>query len=599
MGISLLVMSFCGRVIEARIMPFVINAAIPIIHAVCIVMLVSNMYGYSASGDYEYRAIAATSPLGLLVMTLISIFSSTYDGSIENVRVIMLCSDVLVPLLIVIIGSFAASYFLIRFRRAERVGSPYVYPVVKTLIPAVVLFTVVSLFMAVILSEAELSTLGIWSGAFVAMGIVTFIIYIIMELISGKGFKRFHITLIKYVVTMVVSVLLCVILSSTNGMGYARFVPDADQIGSAYLSLHTNEDFSDCRWDTAVTDAESLEALLAYHNSLSGKETKGESENEGCYFSVKYYLKTGSSVSRRYSLSRAEYMEAIGAVVTPEVHYNNIMQYFSYYLSDENTVSNIVAIYHDDKLKLTNFPLEELKEALRKDCENISLSLLCSDTDVEKDYVTLTIKRTGKYEDGSSYNYTNDERLEIYSWYENTIALLEREGVKGPLFADNTNKCRTAFAVKIPVESYYGGYNMYDIDAETLLVASVADQLTDEELEQLGYGYKYYYDYPVPGGSGTVDTVARIDIIRDDWELFAFDDDDPNAQQLKEWSSDIMPFDYNKAYDQKEYVIITLFTDASAERLEADGYVAYNYEIIGFITPENYEKAIELLDNIA
>ena len=609
-GICLLVMSLCGRAIEARIMPFVINVAIPAIHALCVVMLTSNMLGYSSAGNYEYIGLASTSPLGLLIMTFVTLDSSIYSDDFAGVRIALLRPAVLIPLLIITIGVFVAAYFLIRVRRAERVGSPYVFPVVKTAIPAIVTFAIVATFMAATLPELEYYYAGELSGVFVGMVVLTFIVYIIMELISGKGFKRFHITLGKYAATMVVCVLVCLGLYYTNGLGFARVVPDSSDVSSAYINLYTEEDFTDCDFNTYVYDAESLEAITEYHRALPKNDAYYD-DYSSYHFRVEYTLRSGSTLSRYYNLSREQYMDAVKAMITPEVYYSDRFgDRYDYYLNDVESgdaTCNIISVVFDNQHQEVNIPLTQLAEAYRKDCDSLTYSLLIGDTGVSKDFVSMQVRYDYSHE---SFSYSDSFSFTVYSWQKNVIKLLQSNGVRG-LFADNTDKCATAFVVMIPTENGYV-YGSGDLNAQSLLLASVADQLTDAQLEQYGYYYDkygYYYDgiiyeygYSYDGPTVTVEDApvsAYYNIISSDWKLYSLPADDENAQKLNKLCSDIMPLDYSKVYSEKQYILALVFTDASYERMNAEGGISYNYEIIRFVIPENYDKAMEIINTLA
>ncbi len=600
MGISLLVMTLCGRAIEARIMPFVINAAIPAIHAICIVMMVRNMKGFDYSSNYEYSGIAASSPLGLLFMTIFRVVDSS---AIESFRAVLFRADTFIPLLIVTIGVFAAAYLLVRFRRAERVGSPYVYPFVRTALSSIVTFAITLVFMLGILDEVRYSGLSQMSGVIVAMLVITFIVHLIMELVSGKGFKKFHISLLKYGCTMVISVVLCLVLFLSNGMGYARLVPETDDVHSVTIDLRDGSNFTDGNWYTTVEEEESITAVTDFHEQLLGQKL---SESNDYRINISYRLKSGNTIARDYYLTMEQYLEAVGSVVSPEFYYRDRYEdQFPYGLFTDyaNSTSRYecTTIFTNGTQKRVSLPMDELAEALRADCENLTYALLIGDTDIEKAPLELAIEIERVYSDGSSYNYTDSAYISVYSWQENTIALLESEGVK--LFEDNTGKCRTLFAVKVPNENY--GYSPDQLNVVNLMIAELKDQLSDEQLALYGYAndeyyekvyyddYSHTYSYSSNSSYDTVAVETCEPALPRDWQLRTLDVDDSNAGKLLKWSSDIIPLDYSKPY-----FIALVATDASREEVLNGSMIDYNYSIIKFITPEHYSDAVRLLDSI-
>lgn len=139
-AITLLLISFCGRLAEACIYPILINFAIPVIHLMTINLVESGVYGavlypsaISTAVGSAYP-ITASSPLGMMIMTLYSMMSIGCKGSVSD------CGPIFrpefgIPALLVTLACFAGAYFLIKYRRAERVGMPYVYKGMGLVIP--------------------------------------------------------------------------------------------------------------------------------------------------------------------------------------------------------------------------------------------------------------------------------------------------------------------------------------------------------------------------------------------------------------------------------------------------------------------------------
>lgn len=156
-AITLLLISFCGRLAEACIYPILINFAIPVIHLMTINLVESGVYGavlypsaISTAVGSAYP-ITASSPLGMMIMTLYSMMSISCKGSVSD------CGPIFrpefgIPALLVTLACFAGAYFLIKYRRAERVGMPYVYKGMGLVIPGIVIFAItvpVSYFISI------------------------------------------------------------------------------------------------------------------------------------------------------------------------------------------------------------------------------------------------------------------------------------------------------------------------------------------------------------------------------------------------------------------------------------------------------------------
>ncbi|MBE6759063.1 MAG: hypothetical protein E7554_03115 [Ruminococcaceae bacterium] len=436
MGICLLVMSCCGRVVESRIMPFVANAVIPIIHVICIINLTQGLYGYGYNSDYEYMSIGTTSPLGLLFATMLALVNAGY---LEDFFVPMLRPEIMIPLIIITVGCFVGAYLLIRFRRAERVGSPYVYSGFKLVMPSVVIFSIVALFAVALLpSSGKIGELRASDvvGPIAAMVIITFIIYLIMELISGRGFAKFHRTIGRYALTVAVSVGVCLMLYFSQGMGFASLVPDVDDVDSAEIQMYVlGDDYDGCPEIQGVemVSDEDISRLIEVHESLPKKDRNLRGEYN---FNVEYRLYGGSIIHREYSVTREEYIAAMNRILTPEVFLRDQLGRYIGTLAYDNTDRlkdyRITYIRRVDDMKAeieADLPMEDLVAALKKDAEMVSVDLLNS-----KEYENIRMGFDVVYKPVSGNDTPRDPYLmtyiDLWEWQENTIELLEQNGAE-------------------------------------------------------------------------------------------------------------------------------------------------------------------------
>jgi len=456
MASSLLVMSLCGRAVEARIMPFVINGAIVIVHVAAIALMTRGMYGYSNNGDFEFRSIASTSPLGLLLYTLISLTSTASE--FETYRLAMFHADVYIPLIIVTVLFFAGAYILVRCRRAERVGSPYVFKAARHIVPSAVMFMIVTLFSLIVLPESgdlkEIDFAG-FTGLFVAMCILSFVVFIIMELISGKGFSRFHITAARYGITLAVSMLVCLGIYSFGGLAFERYVPAAEDVERAYLRLELSnygEEYEGFYY-TRTVDRKAIEGAVKAHEHFAN-----EGSDDGKYrFACDFDLKGGSTLSRRYYCSEEEYRAAMDAILTPGFYYEKefesrfdyVMQYYGTENKDVERVIRWISI--DDAWIEVNVPLSEFAEAFREDCENVSYDNMWG-KNAEYYPAVIKVEVTGNTDDGEEYFTTDEVYFDIYTWHKNTLSLIEKYSGKDPIVQVSKN---SGFALlRIPTSEF-------------------------------------------------------------------------------------------------------------------------------------------------
>lgn len=481
-ALTLFIMSLCGRPQESRLYPAVFNVVIPVVMSVCIGIVISNTYGsidgvYGLSGASlnSYTAVASTSPLGLLLYTLIYAFD-TSAWMMDEVSFIapILRPEIIIPLVIIILALLAGAYFLVRNRRAERVGSAFVYKVMKFVIPALVIFSVVASFASYILnglfpnSTFDAYYLSYYSayvshdvgGYIIAMLIITFVLYVIMELISGKGFKKFHITLLKYVVTVGGSFLICMGLFFSNGMGAGYYVPDSDDVVIAYVGLCDHDTYGHNVYG-GVQLPEDIQDVVDIHNDIP--KNGPEAGAYGYSFNVEYHLKDGTMLERYYIITEERYLEACEKLLSAEYYATSE---FSSVINDIPTegTSEFTNAVTDTGVKFDcHIPANELRAALMKDSEKVTFERMYDPTK-RGPSVYLELRRADTVGDRTTAMIT---RLYLYAWYDETIALLERYGITG-LFEIDTSRFESAYFIKIdkPAADFEGA--LYECDIETL-----------------------------------------------------------------------------------------------------------------------------------
>lgn len=439
-AISLFVMSVCGRSAEARIYPFVINAVIPVLHYVCIAIVVSNMFGYTSRTDNTlFNSAASTSPIGMLIETL---RYSVGVSTAEEFRAPISRPGLIIPAVIITIACFVGAYFLIKIRRAERVGSPYVFKGVSYVIPALVTFAVVAPFAAVTLPmifDVEENSYYSYTphpeGYLFTMVILTFVLYVIMELISGRGFKKFYITIGKYALTMVASWLICMGLYFSNGMGMANIIPQAESVAATEVQMwYYDEEYND-NFYVDLMETENIRIVTDIHREILEKgriDTRPDNYPQmirEASIDVRYTLKDGTTVYRRYDINDEMYFDYVERLILPEGYYNRFDD------AMEALGTTILSVDKQDgngDIRV-NIPSEEFKEAFRKDCDSVSYDLLYGEPS-HAHYYSVELKTDHRYT-----NYLSSDAavgghsvyFSVLPWYQNTIALLEKYGVTG------------------------------------------------------------------------------------------------------------------------------------------------------------------------
>ena len=415
-ALTLLMISFCGRLAEACIYPILMNFAIPVIHSMSVNLVESGVYG--------------------------------------------------IPALLVTLACFAGAYFLIKYRRAERVGMPYVYKGMGLVIPGIVIFAItvpVSYFISINVRGQE-DTMDYYSftqnnipGMIIGTIISTFILYIIMELISGRNFRKFGLSVAKWAGTLAACALICLGLNMSNGFGAAYYVPNPDRVASASMSYYDSEYRTSSLTKNqftikGVSGDDILQTIREVHDEIP--KNNGDGASDGKYVSFYYVMKDGTQLERRYSVSSELFGEIRRKMVTPEGWYSSLFSL------DENILLNegysVNRIWMNDIAKYGN---NKLFDAIRQDCQKINVDFIENEpawkyTDLYYDI------GSGDQLKSSSYN------LRVYDWMDNTIAYLE--------------------SLDINVGAQFTGEDFY-----TAFILKNVDSLDDCELFGQSEGYSY------------------------------------------------------------------------------------------------------------
>ncbi len=577
MALVLFIISICGRKAETALYPLVLTVAIPVIHAVCLWLAYGDVYGYSfASTPSDFNSLSYTSPLGFLFMSLM--YSVEFTGEVEKFAMPLFRPGLGIPAICVVLALLAGAYFLIKYRRAERVGQPFVYRIVKFIIPAVIIFTIVSPFMGVIneLRKEDRyynSYNPHYEGFIIAMVIVTFVVYVIMELISGKGFRKFHITLVKYLATMGISVLVCVGLWSAHGFGIENYVPDADEVQSVEFRIN-NYNVNHSYFRAEVSEEENIEAIVKMHEKYLD-ETDHEYKDENRHILVAYYLKNGEIVERDYDLTRGEYNEWLETVLTNEAYYYNAMEdwFFDY---QGGTVTDIELTEYNLHYDV-QFDGDKLMSAIKEDIYSASFDELYGGAMGTPTRMLIVTERKSGYDHHGYFDYCD--------WMTETRALLEDCGVYlGNLNSYyNIDKYPTRFLVEMPVENNW--FNPVPAFIMTGDQSAYAQMLRD-------YGYSdSYVSYRVLSEEqqdeyemyGYIESVSDVEVIN----YGAVELDRTMTEKVLMWAGGTeLPITYTQ---DTAYALVLVKADNAFDFLTGDEGWEMQY-----IAEQYYDEAAEL-----
>ncbi|MGN1340115.1 MAG: hypothetical protein ACI4WS_07470 [Oscillospiraceae bacterium] len=589
MAFSLLMISLCGKKAEASLYPVLINIAIPVIHALFIGITENNTYGSSYNGITMYYPVAATSPVGMVFMTGAYVVQKLLVGSsLELDRTIGLDgtlpifrAELLIPALLLTLVFLVGAYFLIKFRRSERVGKSYVYTGMSLIIPGIVVLAISLPMWNMVFtpfasnSEYEYYSYTPDSGAWL-MGLIisTFIIYVIMELISGKAFRKFHISVAKWAGTTAVCAGIAAVLVFSNGFGRAEFVPAPEQVVRVDLQL----------WNTAADDDKDLGIFTTYQSydrdvirsateihEMIPKDNQGY---QGRHVQIAYLLRSGEIMERSYYVTDELYVELMKKAITPANWYESRYSDLEYYSRYKKDISVKNISYGSEDYKPGDFDLGTLLENIRRDSEKMNYDRYMRPEPGTKQYLICVEYVEDQRPQTGTYVYMNSTLVTVYSWMDNAIGYLERYGIDL-----GVTQFKTAFIIENHGE-----------DNETF------GYFPNEMLAMAEGRYdKYVYDTFIDGMYVEGDGVATVKSDDKQYSFGRVDIDDTRLRGLIAASQTSLDCD---EVCRSKYVILLSTAASYEEYVESlnnnDGKYTY-YE--KYIVPEDCkETALQLLE---
>ncbi len=558
--LNLFILSLCGRAAETRLTTVIINMALPLLTFTLVVL--SQLYYYGKAEMTELvpffynNAVSNLSPVGMLVTTFISsIEAGAYRDSNSYTFIPLRNGGAIISIIACLVFT-AAAYILIRKRRNERTGSPYVFKSMRHIVSALI---ALSVFSVSVICDFFGKDYG-WSYAYIDAApeinfvnlipafVITFIIFIIMELVSGNGFRKFHFTLLRYAAAAGGSLLVCILLLNSKGFGAEGFVPSSDNVVFASVN------FSQERNAYGTMKLYNTDDIIKFHKDYLEDRTLYRAEKpyaNNNYFSVSYLLKNGDIVRRSYSDIDGAYIDDIARLCLASGGFKN--QYEP--MGEVSDVASIKYYAPDNETDMSasernaDIPPDKLFEALAVDAENVTFEQLY----VYPYQINASTRRHINVEWKNAI-YNNDsldeygvsgwynKYYEIYPFFENTIKLFSDYGID--LFYKQNINCERAVIIK-----------------------SESDYFKN-------YWYTYMDSYEDGDGRIYTDNIHIADI---------------DSQEFKELVTKSNDTVYYGTEGEEVYCVAELYYN------EADkNWYTWN---IGMVTPEYLEKAKQYFDS--
>ncbi len=322
--VTVLITVCCGSKFESIAYTILVNVLLPLT-VICVTFSIfDNLYGISPEIPM-LKIISFTSVAGAIVVALDwSMAGEMFYGAED-----LFDYGVWAAVYFLIIAALCGlAFFLYRKRRAEQVSKPFVFKLAYYITITCAMFCMVAL----LLNEADF-------GLFPAV-IITAIVYMIFEVVTNRGFKRFWLSIIKYSATFLAAFGIIWLGDKTDGFGAVSRVPLPVTVTSAEVSgyavtgaygifdynnwyagiydseIRADEFFADIYKPLVFTDKENIETIIDAHNalidfynkykidesfSLGGKDQNlmdNASKQGG--ISIRYHLAGGGTLERDY-----------------------------------------------------------------------------------------------------------------------------------------------------------------------------------------------------------------------------------------------------------------------------------------------------------
>lgn len=295
---------FCGQKSETAGYGTAANFCIPSLF-LCVFLIIEKYgFGYHVSIDDNNSLFSIlfgmTSPLGEGI-SLAAAISALIDPPGEDVTISFFSiynfgGWVVKTLLFTLICLFAA-YFVYRKRRSEQTGKSFAFY-------GFYHFMMTTLCIAIIVCFSSISM----DGALLTAGIISAIIYVILDSVSNRGIKKLGKSFLKFGITFAGSLLIILLVRNTGFFGVMYRVPNISEISSAEVSF--NEPITRVRQNLTLTGEEALGKVIGFQkDSIDAYKKSGMKYDVHYYddsvigsFEIEYTLKNGSVEERDYPI---------------------------------------------------------------------------------------------------------------------------------------------------------------------------------------------------------------------------------------------------------------------------------------------------------
>ena len=426
--ITVLITICCGNKFEAIAYTILINILIPLTIACVLYSMYNSLYGIDAE-DIALKFMLYTCVFGGIMASL----DWASQGDMLYVTEYINHGVWALVFFLITAALFALCFFLYRKRRAEQVSKPFVFKLAYYIVLVCSMFCIISMFVAE-------------GGELVPTIIISAIIFMIFEVVTNRGFKKFWMSIIKYVATFVAVVAIIKVSEVTDGFGAVTRVPSVSAVKSVEIDYGGFYGDFVPSYDNAtgktmpnytIKDKANIETVVNAHQAIVDNYKENDVYDEyGNYnydrmtsnnLTITYNLKIGGSFTRTYygySAKPAEILTAIDLseeykLQAAENYRNyilNIEKYYEPYKQSTESVDN--GYYYDEydyiEASIDNYKYNKLVDWRKADTTSVGMDSL-----IARDFFTQLAD--AYYKDIMAINEENYFRSELKNeWILNT-----------------------------------------------------------------------------------------------------------------------------------------------------------------------------------
>lgn len=282
----------CGKAGSGVLFTFVAGFAAPLLTIVFVNIIENNALGIS-NLSMAFPACSAIPPFGVLI----SIYPNLLDGKFLIDPLAVNSPAGLIAALAIIAALIIGGYYIGKKRKAELVGEGVLFKPFSVVISATAALTISGILFGLIF-ESDFKYA-------VIIFVVSFIIFMVFELITKRRRIKVLKSVIIYVCAAAVMIGYNLLMINTKSFGLGDYIPSVNSVREITVNFdyRTNGDHyidEELKFD----DKKAMQIVIDQHKKLLNSKDK---LNNGYDLEISYKLKNGATVTRSYFTAHTDH----------------------------------------------------------------------------------------------------------------------------------------------------------------------------------------------------------------------------------------------------------------------------------------------------